>query len=205
MKYSRGIYAALYAIAGGLIISGMYIAGIGAAEKAHQREEKRPAVEVAAPIRKAEPLPPRKPEHVEASEVVPLSPELQAFTGYEAMKNGVPYSLVLAVMEQESRFTLDADSGDSFGIMQINAIHGPRDIIMEPHENIRIGCWLLGYLYKEYGRWDMALTAYNWGQQAAEREFFQYGIPSSPYSREVMERWKKWSNTIQKVGVVPKD
>lgn len=191
MRYSRGVYAALYAIAGGLIMSGMYISGIGAAEKAHQREEKRPAVEAAAPAKKAEAE--YKPEQLQASELIPLSPELQAFTGYEALKNGVPYALVLAVMEQESRFTLDADSGDSFGIMQINAIHGPQDIIMEPHENIRIGCWLLGYLYKEYGRWDMALTAYNWGQQGAEREFFQYGVTSSPYSKEVMARWRKWS------------
>lgn len=195
MKYSRGVYTAGMAVAAGLIMAGMYIAGIGAAGKAHQREEKRPAVEVTAPARKATPdsSPKHEPEQQQVSELIPLDPELQTFTGYEALKNGVPYALVLALMEQESRFTLDADSGDSFGIMQINAIHGPRDIIMEPHENIRIGCWLLGYLYKEYGRWDMALTAYNWGQQGAEREFFQYGVASSPYSKEVMARWRKWS------------
>lgn len=190
MKYSRGIYAALYAIAGGLIMSGMYIAGIGAAEKAHEETIKRPAVEVTISPSKQE------PKQQQVSELIPLDPELQIYTGYEALKNGVPYSLVLAVMEQESRFTLDADNGDSFGIMQINAIHGPRDIIIEPHENIRIGCWLLGYLYKEYGRWDMALTAYNWGQQGAEREFFQYGVTSSPYSKEVMARWRKWSRWL---------
>lgn len=130
---------------------------------------------------------------VEAENPVPLEPELEAYTRYEAHRNGVPFPVVLAVMEQESRFTLDADSGDSYGIMQINRIHGPREIIMEPHENIRIGCWLLGYLYKEYGRWDMSLTAYNWGQEGATLEYFQYGIASSPYSKEVMQRWARWA------------
>lgn len=124
---------------------------------------------------------------------VPLSEELQNFTRVEAERNGVPYPLVLAVIEQESRFDTEADSGDSFGLMQINECHGPREIVIQPHENIQIGCWLLGYLYREYGDWHKALIAYNCGEAGAEQMYFRHGYTSSPYSRQVMRRSEKWA------------
>lgn len=136
------------------------------------------------------------PNPMEKCDNIPLSEELQNFTQVEAERNGVPYPLVLAVMEQESRFDLEADSGDSFGVMQINECHGPRDIIIQPRENIQIGCWLLGYLYREYGNWHKALVAYNCGEAGAEQMYFRHGHISSSYSRQVMRRSEKWAKIL---------
>ncbi len=110
-----------------------------------------------------------------------MSDELQIFTRKQAEYNHVPYILVLAVMEQESRFQLDADSGDSYGLMQIHHIHGPREIVMEPHENIKIGTWLLGYLWTRYHDWNKVLVAYNCGETGAQQMYFRHGSISSPY------------------------
>lgn len=133
---------------------------------------------------------------------IPLSPELQVFTRTQAEINGVPYVLVLAVMEQESRFQLDADGGDSFGLMQIHQVHGERDIIIEPHENIKIGCWLLGYLWREYRDWNKALVAYNCGEGGAYEMYFKHGSISSPYSREVMLRSERFAELLNEPSVL---
>ena len=133
---------------------------------------------------------------------IPLSAELQAFTAQQAKLNGVPYVLVLAVMEQESRFKLDADGGDSFGLMQINECHGPREIIIEPHENIKIGCWLLGHLHREYRDWNKALVAYNCGQAGAEQMYFRHGSLSSPSSRAVMLRSERFAALLGEESVL---
>ena len=133
---------------------------------------------------------------------IPLSPELQVFTRTQAEMNNVPYVLVLAVMEQESRFKLDADGGDSFGLMQINECHGPKEIIIEPHENIKIGCWLLGHLHREYRDWNKVLVAYNCGQAGAEEMYFRHGSISSPYSREVMFRSERFATLLGEESVL---
>ena len=158
-----------------------------------QREEKTakmPQNVVYAEIKK-EPV--KKQAKIEYCKGIPLSADLQKFLRDEAEKNGVPYALALAVCEQESRFDLNADGGDSYGLMQINEVHGPRHIISEPHENIRIGCWLLGYLWQEYRDWNKALTAYNCGEAGAEKMYFRHGSISSPYSREVMLRSERFA------------
>lgn len=143
-----------------------------------------------------------KTERTVYSAEVPLSRELQVYTRTQAELNCVPYVLVLAVMEQESRFQFDADGGDSFGLMQINTVHGPREIISEPHENIRIGCRLLGYLYREYRDWNKVLVAYNCGQQGAYEMYFKHGSISSPYSREVMIRSERFATVLGEESVL---
>lgn len=106
-------------------------------------------------------------------------------------------------MEQESRFDLSADSGDSVGVMQINTIHGPREIIMQPHQNIRIGCRLLAMLHKEYrGDWNKALTAYNCGPAGAYEMYFRHGSISSPYSREVLLRSERFAAMLGEKSVL---
>ena len=128
---------------------------------------------------------------------VPMSKELQEFAYNKANEHNVPYHIVLAVIEQESSFDIEADSGDSVGLMQINLVHGDRDIIINPYENIKIGVWLLGYLHREYdGNWDMALTAYNCGEQGAYEQYFKHGEMSSSYSDEVLQRSEKFSNLL---------
>ena len=167
-----------------------------------QREEKTakmPRNVVYAEIKK-EPV--KKQEKLSVAQTYPLSADLQKFLRAEAERNGVPYVLALAVCEQESRFDLNADGGDSYGLMQINEVHGPRHIISEPHENIRIGCWLLGYLWQEYRDWNKVLVAYNCGQQGAYEMYFRHGSISSPYSREVMLRSEKFAKLLGEPSVL---
>ncbi len=133
---------------------------------------------------------------------IPLSGELQLFLRQQAELNGVPYVLALAVCEQESRFDINADGGDSFGLMQINTVHGAKEIIIEPHENIRIGTWLLGYLYREYRDWNKVLVAYNCGQAGAYEYYFRHGSISSPYSREVMLRSERFAALLGEESVL---
>ncbi len=167
------------------------------------RKSKEP---VSAPIvEQKQPMPVIKEKPVKqpaTSDKIPLSPELQTFARIQSELNGVPYVLVLAVMEQESRFDLEADGGDSFGLMQINECHGAREIIIEPHENIKIGTWLLGYLYREYRDWNKVLVAYNCGQQGAYEYYFRHGSISSPYSREVMLRSERFSKMLGEPSVL---
>lgn len=136
---------------------------------------------------------------------IPLTGELQRYARAQAYNNNVPYVLVLAVMEQESRFDATADSGDSYGLMQVHKIHGPRHIIIEPRENIRIGCWLLGHYWQQYHDWNKALTAYNCGAQGAEESYFRHGSISSPYSRQVMLRSERFARMLgEESALMPK-
>lgn len=167
-----------------------------------QREEKAVKTPLNAVYTEIKKEPVKKQAKIEYCKDIPLSHDLQKFLRAEAEKNGVPYVLTLAVIEQESRFKIAADGGDSFGLMQINVCHGPKEIIIEPHENIRIGCWLLGHLHREYRDWNKALVAYNCGQQGAYQMYFRHGSISSPYSREVMFRSERFATLLGEESVL---
>lgn len=86
-----------------------------------------------------------------------------------------PY-LVTAVINVESNFRPDAISHkNAIGLMQISEKTGKWAAgklklkgfdsadLFEPEINIKLGCWYLSTLYKEYGSLDLALAAYNGG------------------------------------------
>ena len=56
---------------------------------------------------------------------------------------GLDENLVYSVIKVESKFRKDA--------------------IFDPEINIKIGCWYLNKLYKEFGRLDLVIAAYNGG------------------------------------------
>lgn len=82
-------------------------------------------------------------------------------------------NLVHSVIKAESKFNPDAVSHKGAkGLMQISDI--TRDWAKEelalddvdvfnPEINIRIGCWYLNKLYKEFGKLDLVIAAYNGG------------------------------------------
>lgn len=120
---------------------------------------------------------------------IPLSYELQAMLYGACLEMGVEYDLVLAVIEQETRFqNVTGDGGDSQGYMQIQrkwwkglmAEIGADDLT-DPEDNFRTGCAILRQLLDKYGTVEDALTAYNSGKPG-----------SSNYSRQVMERMKNY-------------
>lgn len=81
--------------------------------------------------------------------------------------------LVYSVIKAESKFIPDAQSHKGAkGLMQISdttAKWAEKEIgidskkIFEPETNIKTGCWYLARLYKEFGKRDLVIAAYNGG------------------------------------------
>jgi len=101
-----------------------------------------------------------------------LSLELEAYTEEVAEAYGLDPAVVYAVMYTESRFQADAvgDNGESLGLMQIKAKwHQERMArlgvtdLLEPQQNILVGCDFLAELLAEYGDMYTALTVYRYG------------------------------------------
>ena len=93
-----------------------------------------------------------------------------------AEKYGVPEELVYAVIRTESDFESGAVSGaGAVGLMQLMPStfkwltddmlfeHLESGMLYDPETNIRYGTYCLSYLYDRYGRWDLAIAAYNGG------------------------------------------
>lgn len=92
-------------------------------------------------------------------------------------ENGLDEFLVYAVIKTESGFDPNAESGvGARGLMQIMSDTfewvkfrlGDEDTrfleMYDPGTNIRYGCWLLGYLYKEFGNVETTMAAYHAGR-----------------------------------------
>lgn len=92
-------------------------------------------------------------------------------------ENGLDKYLVYAVIKTESGFEPSAVSNvGARGLMQIMEDTfdwvkfrlGDEDTryldMYDPETNIRYGCWLIGYLYDEFGSVDTAMAAYHAGR-----------------------------------------
>lgn len=96
---------------------------------------------------------------------------------YSSKYNIDPY-LVLAVIKAESNFNPEAKSNKkAHGLMQImpdtgkwiaekTAVEGfKEEMLLEPELNIKMGCWYIDNLSKEFNRdTDLVLAAYNGGR-----------------------------------------
>lgn len=107
-----------------------------------------------------------------------------------AGRNGVPASLVKAVIDAESGYNPRAVSGKGAkGLMQLMpsvikdlGVQDPFD----PNENIDAGVSLLKDLLREYnGDYTKALAAYNAGRRAVNEKG---GIPDYPETREYVKK-----------------
>lgn len=119
---------------------------------------------------------------------VPLENYLQDFIKAECKSKGISPSIVVAIIERESRFNTFAmgDDGRSFGLMQIQPKwHLQRMInlkctdLFQPYQNVTVGINYLAELYNTYGDIAKALTAYNRGN---------YDGTITAYATEVMAR-----------------
>lgn len=108
----------------------------------------------------------------------------------------IPVELVLAVIEKESSFNEKAVSSvGAKGLMQIiPKYHTDRmnhlncTDLFDPKQNVTVGVDFLAELIeKNNGNIHKALTAYNYGQNGANKIFFSKGKESSHYSRKVLE------------------
>lgn len=138
----------------------------------------------------------------------------------KAKENGLPESIVFAVIRTESNFNSDAESRvGARGLMQITkdtyewidyyrgATGAEWGDFYTPEVNIDYGTWLLAYLYNEFGCWETAIAAYNAGPNIvkkwlADAEYSDDGVTlhDIPYSetdnyvKKVMSYQKGYKN-----------
>lgn len=156
---------------------------------------------------------PEEPEKIEQAlqeqgylhEEIPLDFDLQCHLITVCEEYGVPYHIALGVIQAESSFTADASNGTCFGYMQINKINaewlsesiGVTDLT-DPYQNLRAGVFILSDLFGDYGDWNKALIAYNYGPAGAQKHIFSKGYTTTGYSRAVMAYAEDWFDVVGK-------
>ena len=133
-------------------------------------------------------------------------------------------NLVYSIIKAESKFDEKALSRrGAKGLMQIADITRDWAIeelelsddidIYDPETNIRIGCWYLNTLYKEFGKTDLVIAAYNGGsgnvkKWLSDEEYSKDGenlhvIPFSEtdsYLAKVKKNYEQYNKLYSKEG-----
>lgn len=131
--------------------------------------------------------------------------EVMKMVSDEASRNGrVPVPLALAVARVESNFNDQAvSSAGARGVMQImpstamGEFGVPREQLMDPRLNVKLGIAYLERLYNQYGQdWELALSHYNGGTlHMSGGRFIVHD-----YNRQYVADVVRWSNTYQSDG-----
>ena len=113
-------------------------------------------------------------------------------------------ALLAAVIEEESKFNVDAKSRTgAVGLMQLQpataegiAIRtgGSRFVVSDlykPEINVRYGAWYLRHLLDKYGNERTALAAYNAGQENVDRWLAKNEPVQFPETRAYVDRVEK--------------
>lgn len=124
---------------------------------------------------------------------IPLDKEFQEFVINQSEYMGVPEDVVFAVMEVESGFKHDVVSRtNDYGLMQINRINHAEmerlfgyDNMLDPHQNVVSGIYILSTLYNKYETDEQVLMAYNMGESKA-KEYWSRGIMRTKYVDKVV-------------------
>lgn len=122
-----------------------------------------------------------------------LDSELQEFIYFLCIGYEVDYSLVIALIEQESNFDSDVISKtNDYGLMQINIRNFTwlsetlgLDDFLDPYQNVRAGIYTLRKLFEKYQDTSMVLMAYNMGDTGASR-LWKQNIYSTKYSTSIL-------------------
>ena len=88
-------------------------------------------------------------------------------------------NLVYSIIKAESKFKEDAD-------------------IFEPEDNIRIGCWYLNRLYREFGDLDLVIAAYNGGSGNVKKWLADEEFSSDGENLETIP-FKETASYVEKV------
>jgi hypothetical protein len=119
-----------------------------------------------------------------------------------AAKYGVPSQVAMEVAVQESGLNPNAVSPvGAQGVMQLMpataAQFGVTDPL-NPQQNVNAGVQYLSQLYSQYGSWDLALAAYNWGPGNLNNAIAQN--PSNPISLAPAETQNYVSSVLTGAG-----
>jgi len=131
--------------------------------------------------------------------------EVMKMVSEEATRNGrVPVALALGVARIESNFNDQAvSSAGARGVMQImpstamGEFGVPKDQLMDPRLNVKLGVAYLERLYNQYGQnWELALSHYNGGSlRTAGGQFVAHD-----YTRQYVSDVMRWSRSYQGDG-----
>lgn len=144
------------------------------------------------------PITPNIPEEsCEEDDVNALDEEWYAYVRGRCEDTGVPYALVMAIIEHESGFDPRAVSlTNDYGLMQINqinhqrmrAIFGEDWDPLDPYDNVDAGLEMLEPLWSRLnGDYDKVLMCYQYGSAGAAKLWAQ-GIYESKASKDIQER-----------------
>lgn len=126
---------------------------------------------------------------------IPLSAEIQAFIVEIGQKHNISPSVIIAIIERESRYNADVvgDSGRSYGLMQIQPMwHQERmnrlgvTDLLDPIQNITVGVDILVELREQNSELVWVLMAYNGGTEYATTNE-EKGIISD-YAKDILKR-----------------
>ena len=120
---------------------------------------------------------------------------VQVYTYCLCREYEIDYNVIIAMIEVESGYRWDAESGMAYGYMQIvPEFHRERmeqlhvTDIMKPYGNIRVGIdYFAELVWKYEWSYTKALTAYKYGEYGADQEYFSKGKATSGYAETVME------------------
>lgn len=132
---------------------------------------------------------------------VPLDSDVQEFIYYLSKGYNMDFIFVMAIIQQESGYQLDAVSNtDDYGLMQINKVnHGYiTDEIgvtnyLDPYENVRAGMFILRKLFEKYETPEKVLMAYNLGESGA-KALWDKGVFETNYSKSVQRIQSELNN-----------
>lgn len=124
--------------------------------------------------------------------------EITAAAEGAAERYDIPVELILAVIETESTYRLDAKNGSCRGLMQIHTVNidwlerdfGRELDLYDIEDNVYAGAYILAGYYHKYDI-HYALMCYNGGEGYA-RKMARLGYESSKYSRKVVERMEEY-------------
>ena len=135
---------------------------------------------------------------------VPMDSVLQEWTYDLCWRHKIDFTLIMAMIKQESNFRPDAiSSTNDYGLMQINIINhhwlrekfGITDFC-DPYANIVAGVFMVKELFKKYPEPGKMLMAYHMGEEGAAK-FWKRGIFESHYSKSVLAQKKAYEKEIR--------
>ena len=118
---------------------------------------------------------------------------------------GVPVTLVLAMIETESGFNPEIiSSTNDYGLLQINKVNHEwlkksyrTADMLNPYQNVFCGIKIIGTFVKKYNNdLNKALMAYNMGNYGAKKAW-QNGITSTKYSTKILELMNKYEEDLK--------
>ena len=135
---------------------------------------------------------------------VPMDEETQEFIYCLSYGYNIDFSLVMALIENESSFRADVVSKtNDYGLMQINEVNhgwlteklGVTDFL-DPYQNTRSGIFILRKLFEKYEDTEKVLMVYNMGENGASR-LWEKGIYETAYSNKIMEQAVEYKKYLE--------